>query len=160
MNLKLFLPVLAIILMGCQSNNSQSDNSATDSNVQKLENLNWLPGNWIRLNDDEGRQTYETWTKTSDQLITGLGYTLVGEDTIFKEDLSITFKEGKVNYIVKGVNPEPTHFEFIGQSENAFACANPENEFPTNIEYIYQNDTIFATIMGGSNSIVFVFVRE
>lgn len=143
------------LFFSCQNNTyKKSDNEPV------LKNLNWLPGHWERINDDAGKHTFEIWEKESEQVYRGFGYTLMEEDTIFKEHLRILFKDGKVNYEVTGVNESPTDFGFIGQSEYAFACENPENEFPNRIEYIYQNDTIFSTIMGGPNSIIFVFVRH
>ncbi|MCB0652050.1 MAG: hypothetical protein KDC85_12300 [Saprospiraceae bacterium] len=143
------------LLFSCQNSpNKQSDKGP------ELKNLNWLPGSWERINDEAGKHTFEIWEKETEQIYRGVGYTLMEEDTIFKEYLRILFKDGKVNYEVSGVNDSPTDFKFIGQSEYAFACENLENEFPNRIEYIYQNDTIFSTIMGGTNSIVFVFVRH
>ncbi|KAA3623725.1 MAG: hypothetical protein DWQ02_24130 [Bacteroidetes bacterium] len=159
-NKLLILAALLLFIGACQNDPKTSANESSSSEGPKLEHLDWLTGNWQRINDDEGRKTYESWKKVSNQEYRGFGYTLAGEDTIFKENLNIVFKEEKPNYVVTGVNSAPTYFEFIGQDVNAFACTNPENEFPKNIEYIYQNDTIFATIMGGANSIVFVFVRD
>lgn len=139
----------------------QNDKKTSASDIgPKLQHLEWLTGNWKRINDDTGRQTYESWQKWSDQEFRGFGYTLSGEDTLFSEHLRIVFKNQKPQYEVTGVNDFPTYFEFIGQDVNAFACANPENDFPKNIEYIYQNDTIFTTIMSEAHSIVFVFVRD
>ncbi len=149
--------VFLLILSSCQ-NNTNTSNPPSDQ--PQLKHLDWLTGNWRRINDEAGRATFESWEKTSEQEYRGHGFTLSGEDTVFREELRILFKDQKVQYEVTGVNEAPTYFEFIGQDINAFACANPENEFPKNIEYIYQNDTIFATIMGGTNSIVFVFVRD
>jgi hypothetical protein len=153
----LLLLALPLFLLSCQE--PTKPNTQKDT-TPKLENLDWLLGSWVRLNDDEGRQTFEIWEKETNQEFRGNGYTMSGEDTIFKEDMRILFKEENVNLEVSGVNQDPTYFKFIGQETNAFACENPANEFPQRIEYIYQNDTIFATIMGGANSIVFVFVRN
>ncbi len=160
MNYKFLIPAILFLFFNACQNNPNSSPKEASSEGPKLEHLDWLAGNWQRINDEEGRKTYESWQKISDKEFRGLGYTLAGADTVFKENLSIVLKEEQPNYVVTGVNPTPTYFEFIGQDVNAFACTNPENEFPKNIEYIYQNDTIFTTIMGGANSIVFVFVRD
>jgi hypothetical protein len=159
MKMRFFIPALLLILSACQ-NAPDPKTVGNTLDQPKLEHLDWLTGNWRRINDEEGRQTFESWKKASDQEYRGYGYTLSGTDTVFREDLRILFKDQKVQYEVAGVQEAPVYFEFIGQDVNAFACSNPVNEFPKNIEYIYQNDTIFATIMGEASSIVFVFVRD
>lgn len=50
-----------------------------------IEKPNFLIGNWQRLEEKEGKQTYEYW----DADFKGLGFTLHNKDITFKEILSI-----------------------------------------------------------------------
>jgi len=44
-------------------------------------------GNWQRTNNQLGKQTFEHWIKKSNSVYSGLGFTLQGQDTVFKENL-------------------------------------------------------------------------
>ena len=58
----------------------------------KANKLDFLIGNWERINDKKGQKTYEIWNTN----FTGLGITLKNKDTVFKEILSIVEYESLV----------------------------------------------------------------
>lgn len=120
------------------------------------ENLDWILGQWERTNNPEGTITYEQWTKTDTTYI-GLGFTLQGQDTIFKENMRILKLDGKWNLEVSGVNENPTYFKFTNQHEDSFVCENSENEFPKKINYFIDGEKLTAIISDNDNEIPFYF---
>ena len=122
----------------------------------KDHNLDWLLGKWERTNNKKGTITYEQWQR-KDSVYTGLGFTLQGNDTIFKENMRILKINGVWNLEVNGVNPEPTYFYFTNQTENGFVCENPDNEFPKVIEYFIEDKKLTAIISDETTKIPFYF---
>ena len=116
----------------------------------------FILGNWTRLNDAEGKITYEQWNSD----FTGIGFTMQDKDTVFKEILSIVEIDGDLVYKVVGVNEEPTLFKFTEQTKSSFRCENPDNEFPKVIEYVLEDDQLKAVISAGDDSVEFLFARS
>lgn len=115
----------------------------------------WLEGNWKRINDKPNRKTFEHWNKN----LNGLGFTLQKNDTVFKEILSIITINDTLNLKVEGVNEQPTLFKFTSQTKSSFTCENKLNEFPTKIEYKFENDTLKAIVSNNEFSIDFKFAK-
>jgi hypothetical protein len=113
----------------------------------------FLIGNWIRLNDKPGNQTYETWNTD----FTGIGYTKQGQNTTFKEMLSIVIINDTLHLQVEGVNPKPTLFKFTQQTDTSFICENPQNEFPKKIKYFLDNNQLKAIVSADDFRIDFIF---
>ncbi len=130
-----------------------------DSSKQSQINLDWIVGSWERTNDTEGRKTYERWSKTSDNLYKGFGFTLQNNDTIFKEELQILKIEDEWNYKVIGVNENPTFFRFTEIKDLSFKSFNPENEFPKNIEYDLEPFELIVKISDSDKSVFFHFKK-
>ena len=65
----------------------------------ELSQLEWLCHTWERVNVKPGRKAYESWVRASDDALTGIGVTLQGKDTVFKEKLKILHKEGSWYYV-------------------------------------------------------------
>ncbi|MFY9243507.1 MAG: hypothetical protein WAO74_10795 [Polaribacter sp.] len=121
----------------------------------KLEKPAFLIGNWIRLNDKPGSQTYETWNTN----FTGIGYTKKGANTTFQETMSIISVNDTLYLKVEGVNETPTLFKFTQQTNTSFVCENPKNEFPKKIKYYIENKQLKAIISSDDFRIDFVFER-
>lgn len=117
-----------------------------------------LIGNWERTNNGAEERTFEFWKATKNG-VSGIGFTLVDEDTVFKEILEIVELEGNRYYDVRGVNPEPTLFKLIEVSDSHFVCVNDSNEFPKRIEYQFANDSMTAIISAEEQKVVFQFIR-
>jgi len=122
--------------------------------------FDWLLGNWERTNDSEGNKTYEYWSKKSSTEYIGLGCTLKGKDTIFKENIHL-IKE-KETWVLKviGVNEAPTLFPISSISSTSFTCKNPENEFPKKIIYVLEEGKLKAVISDNDTNISFLFKKK
>ena len=67
------------------------------------ENFDWLLGEWERVNDSKGQHTFESWRKIDEGEYVGLGFTLQGRDTVFKEeiiDLNLGLMDLDLAYII------------------------------------------------------------
>jgi len=116
----------------------------------------FLIGHWVRLNDKEGAITYETWNLN----LKGLGYTLKGKDTTFKETLSIVTIKDTLFLKVEDINETPTLFKFTKQTDTSFVCENKENEFPKKIKYYLEDNQLKAIVSSDDFKIDFIFERD
>ena len=123
------------------------------SQVQKPE---FLIGNWERLNDVDGKSTYEIWNKD----FTGLGITIKNNDTVSKEILSIVYINDKLTLKVEGVNNTPTLFKFTKLTDTSFVAENPTHDFPTKIKYWLENKQLKAHVSNKEFGIDFVFEKK
>ena len=130
------------------------------NNVEGIKSVDWITGNWVRVNDDKNRSTFEHWNKVSEKEYNGLGYTLEQADTVFKENLRILQNDGHWYLEVTGVNENPTTFKFLDQSDSSFVSENKENEFPNKIDYSRKHNKLTAIISDDSISISFIFNKS
>lgn len=82
----------------------------------------------------------EFWEKRNDSLYAGKGFVLVNADTVFYEDLQLSFKNGNVYYIptVRDQNnAEPVSFKAGFLSGDSMVFENPGHDFPQRIVYIF-----------------------
>lgn len=153
---KVLLITLAFILFISCKNDSK--------NTIKFD---WLAGSWERLNETDGKTTFEKWIPTIDgKRINGHGYTLQQNDTIFEEILVIKQKdllsknEDDLWILeVTGVNEKPTIFYIKECTHNSFTAVNLQNEFPTHIKYSRNKDTLNAEVYNDDYSIDFNFIK-
>lgn len=151
--------LLAIGVVACENSVKPTEPSeARLKSAAKEFTEDLIVGNWERTNNGGEERTFEFWQR-SDSGVTGIGFTIVGEDTVFKEILEIVEAEGNRYYDVRGVNPDPTLFKFIEESESHFICVNDSNEFPKRIEYQFAEDSMTATISAGEKKVVFEFIK-
>jgi len=120
---------------------------------EELKKPDFILGYWNRINNSEGKRTYEIWSSD----FTGIGFTLQKSDTVFKEILSIVEINDTLVLKVEGVNEKPTLFKFTEQTETSFTSENPENEFPKKIKYYKDGNRLKAVISAGKDSVEFVF---
>lgn len=116
----------------------------------------FLIGNWKRLNDKVGSQTFETWNTN----LTGFGYTKKNGKTTFSEKLSIETIKDTLYLKVTGVNKNPTFFKFTNQTDTSFVCENPQNDFPKKIKYYLEDKLLKATISSDDFRVDFIFTRS
>ena len=115
----------------------------------------WLSGCWKQLDAPEGTVGQEFWEIQHDQTMTGLGITLQGLDTVFKETLII--KDAKL--IVTGAgNEAPVAFSIKPSSDTSFTASNPLHDFPQHIAYLRDGDTLRAKVYNDTSGIGFTFV--
>lgn len=139
---KLFYLLICIIFISCGK--------------EELKEPTFLIGYWNRQNDKTNQNTYEIWNKD----LTGIGFTLANNDTIFKEVLSIVKMKDSLFLKVEGVNEKPTLFKFIEQTDTSFTCENLQNEFPKKIKYYIESNTLNAKVSNDEFSIDFVFLKS
>jgi hypothetical protein len=73
------------------------------------QNFDWLLGNWQRTTDASGRTIYENWYKMN-SVYNGLGYTMVENDTVFKEILLL--HKVQSTWTLDSIwSEEPTYFD-------------------------------------------------
>ena len=125
------------------------------------ENFDWLLGNWQRTNDEEGKSTFENWTKINGDHYSGLGYTMQANDTLSQEKMDIVSQNGLWTLSVKLPSiPQPIQFNFTNFDETSFTCTNEENDFPKVIKYWIEGKDLKAVISGDSLEIVFEFMKS
>ncbi len=106
--------------------------------------LHNLAGHW----STQQVQFFETWEVTSDTLMEGLGYSMQGEDTVFKETLKFFFDGERVWLAVKqGVEKNYTLFKLIEAGKARWVFENKTNEYPNIITYNLSENELTASIM-------------
>ncbi|MFY7666574.1 DUF6265 family protein [Flavobacterium sp.] len=142
-----------IILIACSDRKQESK-------TQNRPVFGWLIGNWERTNEQAGRRTFEEWHKINDSLFHGMGYTLQGTDTVFKELLQLVKDKNNWEYVVRMPSEKKeTRFAFTQQTDTSFTCRNNKNEFPKQIRYFKTGNDIKADISDDSTTIAFQFKR-
>jgi hypothetical protein len=126
---------------------------ACKDRIKKTQKPTFLIGEWKRLNDKPGAQTYEMWNTN----LVGMGYTIKGSKRSFQESLSIITINDTLHLEVKGVNETPTLFKFTSQTDTSFVCENSENEFPKKIKYYLENKKLKAIVSADDFRIDFIF---
>jgi hypothetical protein len=125
------------------------------SKKEKPQNIDWLQGKWLRINDKPNQQTYEFWNKNR-----GLGFTMQGNDTVFKEELIILNRHNRLYLEVTGTKGPSVLFKFASKTDSSFICKNKDNEFPKKIYYFLQNDTLKAVVSNEDITVDFAFVKQ
>lgn len=112
---------------------------------------NQLLGTWV----DKNRKSpiYETWEKSSNQLLLGKSYTIKSGDTTYLETISLNKDQnGRLLYIpvTAGQNDEkPVVFTSTHSSKDSMVFENKLHDFPQRITYAFVNkDSIYAEISG------------
>jgi len=135
--------------------NAQSQNTNSDADLKKIE---WLCATWDRTDMKGGKISNERWVRTMQGDLQGWGVTMSGSDTVFVEKLRIVSREGSLFYVADvPENNGVVHFKFTELSDNAFACENPNHDFPKKIEYRKDGKLLIATISGNGKSFTYRF---
>ena len=159
---KILILLIGILIISC--NQTKKENKKTDvkstTTVEISENFDWLLGKWKRLNEEEGKETFENWKKIRETEYSGIGFTMQNGDTIKQEKIRLTKINGKWNLNVKvPEESESITFNGISHNENEFTCKNIEIDFPNKIKYWKNGNRINAMVSGGEMKIQFEFVK-
>ena len=159
---KIYMLCLSVLFLAC--NEAKKENVQTDLKstitVEESENFDWLLGKWKRLNEEEGKTTFENWEKISDTEYSGIGFTMQNTDTIKQENIGL-LKVGKHWDLVVKVPEESQSVTFKGVNHVAdqFTCENNTIDFPNRIKYWKQGDNMHAMVSGGEMIIEFEFEK-
>ncbi|NVJ48103.1 MAG: hypothetical protein HWE07_13290 [Cytophagia bacterium] len=139
--------------------------SATQPKGNKTQSINdiaWIVGQWQRTNVRPGTTAYEFWEKSSEKLLSGIGFSMKGADTTFIEKLKIELKDGTLYYVADvRENAEPVYFKLTEITDHGFVSENPEHDFPKMISYELKDAVMTAVISdGGEKKMGFVFKRK
>lgn len=150
--------------MSCnQTKKNNSDSKSVERKTEiteQTENFDWLLGKWKRLNEEEGKETFENWKKINETEYSGIGFTMQNGDTIKQEKIQLIKSNINWDIIVK-VPEESGSITFKGTShnENEFTCENKELDFPNKIKYWKNGKNISAMVSGGEMEISFEFEK-
>lgn len=120
---------LAIFLLGLVACSNAKEETA-------LENLSWLEGRWEYDNNEQ--TTIETWEKHPKHGYRVKGWLLEGTDTIFSENIEVKQVGKEIYYLVSipgQHNDQPVKFKLTENNGKKAAFVNPQNDFPSQIEY-------------------------
>jgi len=152
---------ISLIFFSCDAeNNNKESQTKVEENILN-ENFDWLLGNWKRNNDEEGKDTYEVWTKVNNSEYHGIGYTMQESDTISQEQIRLVNTGGKWNLEVQAPeDPNPIIFNMTSYNEQEFICENKALDFPKLIKYWKNGSKINALVSGDDLEISFEFERN
>lgn len=128
----------------------------TCSLAQEVSQLNWIAGNW----EMDGEQTIvENWSLENDSLLTGSSKTIRDGKEVFSETLSIEKRLDSVIYVA--VLPFKTAvFKLDSLDKNYASFVDPQNDFPSRIEYIRLGNTMQIILSGDDNKMEMNFVKK
>ena len=159
---KIMILLIGILIISCSQ--TKKENSKPTENSPELtkqtESFDWILGKWKRLNEEEGKETFENWEKISETEYSGIGFTMQNGDTIKQENIRLIKSNDRWNIIVKV--PEETEsiiFTGISHSENEFTCENNEIDFPNKIKYWKNGNKINASVSNTEMEIPFEFEK-
>jgi len=148
--------LLFISILSCK----KTDSRIKHANSTRTQ-FDWLVGNWIRNNDNVGEKTFESWTKKSSSNYLGVSYTLLKNDTIWKENVKLSKSNNIWYFAVTGKgDTNPTLFQLSKIDNQSFVFENKSNSFPKLIQYQKVGDKFKATVSGDNMTIPFEFERE
>jgi len=125
----------------------------TTKQINNIKKAEWLIGNWE--NKTPKGNIYETWSKASDNELTGKSYIVKEKDSIIFEKIRLVQEQYGLFYIptVKNQNDNlPVRFAFKTISETQLIFENIQHDFPQIISYTkISADSLVAEISGTKN---------
>lgn len=106
---------------------------------QSIQDLKQLEGNWKSY---KGVVFNENWIRESENIFKGVGFSLNENDTSFYENLSIKMYKDTIYYSVILESGRVTNFKLTMAKKHKWTFVNPDNEFPSIINYEIENDTL------------------
>lgn len=158
---KIAILISIIVLISC-NDKKETKEVLNKSEEAIITNFDWLLGEWKRTNEEEGKRTYENWSKAGENY-TGLGFTMQNKDTISSEKMQLLFTANSWKLIVvslgKGSDTSPTTFKMIASDKQSFTFENKKIDFPNTIHYQKDGAKLKAFISNEQMKIPFDFER-
>jgi len=117
-------------------------------NKKDLSQFSWLQGKWEGTADDE--QIAEQWQPINGNTMSGSGWAIAGQDTVFKEQMTIEQRGEDIFYIAMvAENGGPVDFKYTGEKNDSIVFENPQHDFPQRVVYFKQGaEKLYACIDG------------
>jgi len=129
------------------------------ASAQQLDGFKGLTGKWQRNIPNSKKVSYEEW-ELNDRVLHGHGFVIEKQDTVFQEQLKIFEENGNIYYSAfVPENEGETRFELSGISNGVYRFENPSHDFPTYIQYKWNEKKLFATVGNDRTSVDFEFTR-
>jgi len=146
-----FLGIILIPLVSCYNPDSR----------ESFSDLKILEGKW---SSKEGVLFNEQWQIANDSLMTGLGFSLKGEDTAFVEKMKI-YVNGDSVYFAAKTDPKEgfVSFTLTEAGKNKWVFVNAAHDYPNIIQYEIKDDTLlnaFIANIRGNKKVEFNLKRE
>ncbi len=129
----LYLLVLVFILFSCDLERNPE---------RAFEELKKLEGKWKSHNNII---FFENWQLIDDSTLSGNGFSLRDQDTVFAEILMLTLRKDKITYIAKDSEQNRAQtipFLLKKARKNSFVFENLEHDYPQRIIYEFEKDTL------------------
>lgn len=127
---------------------------------QAFSDLKLLEGDWTTY---EGSLFNESWEVINDSLLKGIGFSLLGPDTVFSEKLLLKREGDSVYYgAMTGTNNSYVFFKLKEANYRNWVFQNPDHDYPNIITYAFGNDTLLEAITSnirGNKKITFKLKR-
>ncbi|HEY9115988.1 MAG TPA: DUF6265 family protein, partial [Bacteroidales bacterium] len=125
-----FLGITLIALASCYNPSSN----------ESFEDLKKLEGRW---SSKEGVLFNEHWQVANDSLMTGLGFSLKGEDTAFVEKMKVYLNGDSVYFAAKvDQKKDFVIFTLTEAGRNKWVFVNAAHDYPNIIQYEIKDDTL------------------
>lgn len=145
-----------LLLLSCNHKTQEkvsSEEVIREKQFETIENLKWLVGNWTHFTKKE--KSYENWILANDSTLIAHSFTLVENDTVFAERVTLQQIDKNVFFTVVAYNQnddKPVTFELIPSTTGTFTFENAQHDFPSKITYTNPvKDAIHAWIEGTVN---------
>lgn len=157
----LFVVLFGLMIVSCNQSKKEISNKQAPEAIKPIENFDWLLGEWERVDEEEGKYTFENWDKIRETEYLGFGFTLQNGDTIKQEKMRLIKTRGHWKLTVKvPQESEKISFKMIKHSENDFTCENKEIDFPNKIRYWKNGANINALVSNTEMKIPFEFKKR
>lgn len=159
---KILILLIGILIVSCNQSKKNDIRAQVSHDKEEFTEVDfdWMLGEWKRLNEEEGIETFENWEKISKTEYSGIGFTMQNGDTIKQENIKL-IKSGKNWDVTVKVPEEPESITFTGISHKAheFTVENNEIDFPNTIKYWKDGKKMRASVSNSEMEIPFEFER-
>lgn len=157
--------LISLLIISCsqkKAKNEQLDQrTEITENQSPMGDFDWILGEWKRLNEEEGKETFENWVQVNDTVYAGIGFTMQLGDTISQEKMKFIRIEQQWMLMVHTLEEHiPTTFTEVSVKEEEFVFENQEIDFPNTIRYWKSGERMNAVISNDEFEIEFEFVRK
>ena len=145
--MKILLFIISFLFAFSCNTSKQITKKETTPSISESILFEKFVGNW----ENKTFGIFEKWEKINNDQFAALAFSVQGQDTIVQETVNIYKEADKWIYevTVKGQNNgKAVKFTADNYSENQINFSNPSHDFPTDINYSFEENTMKAFIAG------------